>query len=232
MPETVARHDLRRHSRTHIFLAALLKTPAGDFPVRIRNMSPTGALVEADILPDPGTPVRLMRGSLETTGETVWHSGSRCGISFPSPVRVEAWLPETSGRQDRVDALVGQIRNNRTISERLASETSRTAEPELALDVLAELARTLGRQLAADPATIARFSFELQGFDLLAQALEALPPQQTGPSRRFADTVGACADLLLRLKTAGEHAPGQALVRDRLDPDQSGTLPRPTGPNI
>jgi hypothetical protein len=213
MPETAVSHDLRRHLRTHIFLAALLKTPGGNCAARIRNMSQTGALVEGNILPDAGTPVSLVRGSLEAVGETVWSSGSRCGVAFSSNVSVEAWLPDLNGRQARVDALVDEIRNDGESPEWLAADASCNAEPDQIFQVLADLARTLGRQIAGDPVTVARFSSELQGFDLLAEALEAMRSKQPGRNRRLADTLSACGELLLRLKAAPEDIAEPAFVR-------------------
>ena len=214
MPETVTCHDFRRHLRTHIFLAALLKTPAGNCAARVRNLSQTGALIEASILPEAGTPVRLVRGSLEAVGKTVWRSGSRCGIAFSSHVSVEAWLADSNARQARVDALVGEIRGGRAIEERPAVEASCSAEPNRAFEVLAELAMTLGRRIASDPVAITKFSSELQGFDILAQALEAMHSQDPGSSRRLADTLSACAELLLRLNAAAAQVPEPALVRN------------------
>lgn len=224
MPETVTPHDLRRHLRTHIFLAALLKTPGGNCAARIRNMSQTGALVEASILPEAGTPVRLVRGSLEAAGETVWRSGSRCGVAFSSHVSVEAWLPDSNGRQARVDALVSEVRNDNAFPESPEAEAPSNAVHGQAFEVLADLARTMGRRIASDPVTIARFSVELQGFDILSQALEALRSKQPGSTRRLADTVSACGELLLRLEAVPDDIPEPILVRTSSASDCFGAL--------
>lgn len=204
MPEAVTTYESRGHLRTHIFLAAQFNTPSGNCAARIRNMSRTGALVEASILPEAGTPVRLVRGSLEAAGETVWRSGSRCGVAFSSLVSVEAWLPDLNGRQARVDALVGGIRNDNSFPELLEAAAALSAEPDQAFKVLADLARSLGHRLASDAVMVARFSSELQGFDILAQALEALGSQQPGSRRRLDDTVSACGELLNRLNAGSE----------------------------
>jgi hypothetical protein len=213
MPDTVTPHDLRRNSRTHIFLGALLKSPVGNCAARIRNISRTGALIEASILPEAGTPVRLVRGSLEAAGETVWRSGGRCGIAFESHVCVESWLPDWNGRQAQVDALLDDIRKDSASGDLPDARPACETDPDQAFKTLADLARTLGRQFASDSATVARFSSELQGFDILAQALEALGARQPGGTRRLADTVSACRELLLRLDSDSGDLPEPVLVR-------------------
>lgn len=220
MPETTTLHELRSSSRTHLFVGAVLKTPSGDCTARIRNISRTGALVEAAILPDTGTSVRLVRGSLSAEGKTVWRSGSRCGIEFSSDVVVDAWLPDGNSRQARVDALVRDIRNNNAACEESFNHADNNGELGEPKEVLAELASALGTQFASDPLIVARFSTELQGLDLLAQALEAR--SQPGGDRRLVDTVNACGEILARLKTA-------AAVADSCNTIRSGAIPGPLG---
>jgi hypothetical protein len=171
-------------------------------------MSRTGALIEASILPETGTPVRLVRGSLEAAGQTVWSIGERCGIAFSSEVCVEAWLPDSNSRQARVDTLVDSIRDDIKSPEWPEAAASKGAGAGKEFEVLAKLARTLERQFAGDPATIASFSCELQGFDLLAQALEASYSKDPDSRRRLADIMSACNELLRRLETAPKDEAG------------------------
>jgi hypothetical protein len=219
MPETTTLHELRSTSRTHLFVGAVLKTPSGHCTARVRNISRTGALVEAAILPDTGTPVSLVRGSLSAEGRTVWRSGSRCGIAFSSDVVVDAWLPDGNSRQARVDALLRDIRNDNAAYEEVSS-LAHHGEGSGSKEILAELASILGTQLASDPLIVARFSTELQGLDLLAQALEAR--NQPDGIRRLAHTVSACGEILGRLKAA-------AAVADAHDSIRNGAVPGSLG---
>ena len=53
--------DGRSQVRSSMFLAAVMGAGAEQAPVRIRNMSPTGAMMESPITPVPGTQIDLIR---------------------------------------------------------------------------------------------------------------------------------------------------------------------------
>ena len=104
----------RRHPRSHLFVVATLYSDMGSTPVRIRNMSQYGALIEAQLIPEPGAAVILKRGGLETTGEIAWKADRKAGIALSKSVDVAEWLQrqagahqETSGR-DCLEPEVGQ----------------------------------------------------------------------------------------------------------------------------
>lgn len=99
--------DARASPRTNLFLAAALHAPRYSAPVRVRNMSATGALVEAAAVPDAGTEIRLVRGSLAIPGEVAWSAAGRCGLHFSSLVSVHEWMvPPANREQQRVDDAV------------------------------------------------------------------------------------------------------------------------------
>jgi hypothetical protein len=115
-------------------------------------------------------------------------------------LRVEAWLPDPSCSQARVDALVAEVRDDKDVPmslEPLRRVDSPDHQPK---QILAELASIIGRRLAGDAITVANFAPELQGLDLLAQTLEALS-SDTGKRRPWT-TVSACRDLVSRLNGA------------------------------
>lgn len=106
-------HELRLDSRNNIFvMAALYASGRSVTPVRVRNISRTGALIEAGALPTVGTKVRLSRASLSASGTVVWIEGSKCGVQFDASISVANWLPQ--GRrgigQQFVDELFHQKR--------------------------------------------------------------------------------------------------------------------------
>jgi len=79
--EASAASDLRVESRNNIFVIAVLDVDCGSTtPVRVRNLSQNGALVEASALPPVGTAVLLKRGSLCVDAQVVWVDQQRAGL--------------------------------------------------------------------------------------------------------------------------------------------------------
>ena len=139
----------------------------------------------------------LVRGSLSASGKIVWRSKSRCGIAFSSEVVIDAWLPAESSGQARVDAIVRDIRNANGTSDTPMGAAPISVEPAKPGARLAELANALATQFASDPLIVERFSIELQGLDLLAQALEASCESAEG--ERLAGTLAACEEIAAAL---------------------------------
>jgi hypothetical protein len=103
--------DGRRQPRTHLFVVATLASDAGSTPVHIRNMSPSGALVEAAVLPGLGERISLRRGELQAIGQVAWRAGRRAGVRLDDIVHVSDWLKrQGSAEQERVDAVVAGFR--------------------------------------------------------------------------------------------------------------------------
>jgi hypothetical protein len=86
-------NEPRESNRKNLFVAANLDWGHGPSPVRIRNISSLGALVEGTRFPPVGSPVRLGRGGLSALGELVWVRGARAGLELTSPIEPDAWLP-------------------------------------------------------------------------------------------------------------------------------------------
>ena len=74
-------NEHRQATRTHLFVVATLCWNEGSGPVHVRNMSATGALVEADALPGPGRKIVLKRGSLEVGGHIAWVASRQAGLA-------------------------------------------------------------------------------------------------------------------------------------------------------
>lgn len=88
----VPRPDVRQCWRSSVLLAALLSSPAGLQTVRIRNISPTGAMLGGDRFPREGTRVTLRRGDLRETGCITWRRAGLAGVTFDREVDVDAWM--------------------------------------------------------------------------------------------------------------------------------------------
>jgi hypothetical protein len=104
--------DLRADLRSHVFLMAVLSTGKNSCPVRVRNLSVHGALLEGSSLPVDQRPVFLKRGSLAVTGQIAWASGRNCGIRFVEPINVNEWVDRIGPvGQQRIDAVIAEHRN-------------------------------------------------------------------------------------------------------------------------
>lgn len=167
--------EARREFRTNIFIMATLYSTTGSSPVKIRDLSSRGALVEGGVLPHSGAKVTLCRGRLSITGEVAWRRDARAGLKFESGACVAHWLP--SGRaftpQDKVDSIFRRV-------ELPLNSFSASGEISPAQGVRHEIARVkklveaLAEDLAGDMNAIQRHGPKLQVLDLAAQILGKL----------------------------------------------------------
>ena len=105
-------NDPRSDSRSNVFLTATVYAGARSSPVKIRNLSIHGALLEGVNLPGDGSPARLQRGSLVALGEVAWRDDKHCGIRFNHPVNVEEWIKRAGPEgQQRIDAVVADFQH-------------------------------------------------------------------------------------------------------------------------
>ena len=68
--------------RTNLMLAASIEAGALNAPVRIRNLSETGAAIEGPALPHIGASFTLRRLDVAIAGVVMWVTGGRCGVHF------------------------------------------------------------------------------------------------------------------------------------------------------
>jgi hypothetical protein len=166
MPDTP-----RAYPRTSMFVLASMVAPSVSGPVKIRNMSPGGALIEGAALPHVGEHLSLGRGELSAAGTIVWCDGGRAGLRFDHYVEVGAWLP-TGGRQQQVDQTFHELKNGLTPTAPAPAASVGTApidktdllDAARALDALADA-------LAEDAQVIASHSTRLQALDIASQLL-------------------------------------------------------------
>lgn len=164
-------HEGRQEPRTHLFVAATLYSDTGSAPVHIRNMSPSGALIEAGLLPEPGSRISLRRGQLHATGLIAWRSERRAGLRLDAIIDVPEWMSRGgSAGQQRVDAIVASCRGKPGRVTSLATAPLPVSiEVELAL-LRAELAE-LENALTEDAALVAAHP-EIQTIDISLQRVE------------------------------------------------------------
>ena len=76
----------RKDRRSLVLLAAKLRTPQGLRDVRLRNLSISGALLEAEDPPAKETEVVFERGETVVPARVAWSGGNRFGIEFHTPI--------------------------------------------------------------------------------------------------------------------------------------------------
>ena len=186
--EPDASDQQRTDVRSNMFIAATLYDRAGSMPVRLRNMSRSGALIEGAALPSEGAQVRLCRGSLAIAGHVAWQRDNRAGIRFDGSVEVGDWLPR--GRpptgQEQVDAMVHACR-----SAPAATAPIETAPPAATgnaeairqlLDVRDAL-NAAAEELAGDAGVAAAHAGALQAIDAIAQRLGRVAEGLAAPAQ-------------------------------------------------
>ena len=173
----------RCEPRSNIFVAAMLYHCDGSTPVRIRNLSRSGALIECAELTPEGSEIRLCRGSRVARGRIAWRRGDRAGIRFDSVVDVAGWLPngDPDKGQQRVDAIIDECRSAApTGLEQLAPATS-ISNLEIVRQLLGlrESLNQAAEDLASNAAVAAEQAQALQTLDLVAHKLDKLAGRLT-----------------------------------------------------
>jgi hypothetical protein len=176
-PHSEAAHQ-RADARNNMFVTAVLYGDRGPAPVRIRNMSRSGALIESTEIPAEGSKVRLSRGSLSVRGQVVWLKEDRAGIRFDAAIAVADWLPRGNrpDSQQQVDDMIHACRSSAPPRQGGGGTAPVPATPEAIrqlLDLKDALAAAAG-ELAGDPAIAVAHPTALQAIDVAAQKLERL----------------------------------------------------------
>ena len=161
-----------------MFVMASLAAHGGSGPVRVRNLSTTGALIEGGVLPNPGEAVFLSRGALRTEGKVVWTKNGRAGLHFKARVIVSEWLPNGVNRsgQQRTDEIFRKLKSEglsshpRSDVQDLPPSVVTRSDIEAILRGLEELSEAL----AEDDLVVIRHGSKLQVLDAAVQALTKL----------------------------------------------------------
>jgi hypothetical protein len=173
----------RVDQRSNVFVVAALYSGDASTPVRIRNMSRSGALVEGAAFPAPGTEVRLSRGSLAIQGRVMWVEDRRAGLRFVGTISVPDWLPnaQKNPRQMHIDEIVHQAKLGVAPSP-TGFAVQRRDPAAMAADMLQlkDSIDRLAEDLAGDPHVTASHPSSLQILDVAAQALAKLSAELKG----------------------------------------------------
>jgi hypothetical protein len=181
--------EARGAARASIYIAAALYCDGSPSPVKIRNMSATGALIEGAVIPSPGALVQLVRGCLIVHGLVAWSVDSRCGLKFSGSVDVQQWraVPSNS-EQQRVDEVVRLVKAGAVplpvppLSQSSAANSDTNADLSGDLQRASELLDNLGAVLAGDLDIVTRHGSALQNLDIAMQVIAAVQAIISGHS--------------------------------------------------
>lgn len=165
----------RAHQRTSLFVLASMTAPGVSGPVKIRNISLCGALIEGAALPGTGQPLTLRRGELSVSGRIVWRSEDKAGVRFDDHVRVASWLPAASGGQQQVDRTFQELKAApREAAPPAAAPGGTLPTGHLNALGVADALDSLADDLAGDQAVVAAHAAKLQALDMASQLLRKL----------------------------------------------------------
>lgn len=164
----------RAAPRINLFVLAAVRSGHAVSPVRIRNVSPKGMLIEGGALPPVGSLVEIERGVLSASGSVVWLENGRAGVHVSGVVDVAKWLPNAmASRQSRIDEIVHKIKSG----DSLAGCDS-PAPAAAKYGDLVELDRLIGelsfvsQSLAEDTTVLDGHAENLQKLDIIVQRLK------------------------------------------------------------
>lgn len=175
-------NDLRKSIRTSMFVSATLRTATHAHPVRVRNMSAKGALIEAPSLPPVGTTVELSRGPLAAVGTVAWSDAGRCGLNLTGMVDTQAWMSRGPAHQLEVDQRIAEARaaiaaepgTPPPLVEPPRGYDRSLAPPQREIEHLLAKLETLGEGLSGDIHVLTAHGASLQIIDEVQQRLRAL----------------------------------------------------------
>lgn len=178
--------DRRSETRQTLTLAASLYCDGSSSPVKIRNISSTGALVESRGALATGTLVQLVRGPLIIHALVTWSENGRCGLKFSGSIDVRQWrATPINTEQQRVDELVKLVKAGAVpLPVNEASEDLPDGADGLSADLrrALELLENLGDRLAKDAIVVALYPAELQNLDIAMQVIAAVGSIVSGES--------------------------------------------------
>ena len=94
----------RRSRRSNVLMSASLELSGVSLPVKLRNLSAEGALVEGENLPVDGAELLFRKAELSLPARIAWVEGNRAGVAFAEPLAPEQLLHHMPKPRPRVRA--------------------------------------------------------------------------------------------------------------------------------
>ena len=92
----------RKSRRSNVLNSASLELSGTSLPVKLRNLSAEGALVEGEKLPIETASVLFRKGDLSMPGHVAWVKGRQAGINFAQQLNPEQLLRHVPAPRPRV----------------------------------------------------------------------------------------------------------------------------------
>ena len=92
----------RKTRRSNVLMSASLELSGTSLPVKLRNLSMDGALVEGDNLPVEGASILFRKGDLSMPGNVAWVKGRQAGVAFAQNLNPEQLLRHIPAPRPRV----------------------------------------------------------------------------------------------------------------------------------
>jgi hypothetical protein len=174
-----------RPPRKNVMLAATISAGTVSAPVRIRNLSEVGAMIDGPALPVTGSRLMLNRMAMSIAATVIWNNGGRCGLSLGGAIVVDDWIAGAASTantgQFRVDQIQAAVRSGSALpGETRAPAPSPDALPPVERRVAGELARVkrmldqVSEELTDDVDVLTRHERAMQSFDIAAMIVEEL----------------------------------------------------------
>jgi hypothetical protein len=94
----------RRSRRSPVLLAATVEIAGQPVPVKLRNLSEEGALIEGEQLPLEGSSTYFERNELKLKSRIVWVHGRYAGVAFDQVLKPEQVLRNVPAPKPRSHA--------------------------------------------------------------------------------------------------------------------------------
>jgi len=92
----------RKNRRSNVLMSASLELSGTSLPVKLRNLSAEGALVEGDKLPVEGASLLFRKGDLSMAGTVAWVKGRQAGVNFAQKLNPDQLLRHVPAPKARV----------------------------------------------------------------------------------------------------------------------------------
>lgn len=93
----------RRSRRAPVLLAASIEVAGNAEPVKLRNLSEEGALIEGERLPLEGTTTFFQRNDLRLKSRVIWVEGRYAGVAFARTLKPEEVLRNVPQPRQRIE---------------------------------------------------------------------------------------------------------------------------------
>ena len=125
----------RRSRRSNVLLAATIEAFGNVIPVKLRNLSTEGALIEGKNLPLDGAKVVFKRNELSVESHIAWVLGDQAGVAFTRAIPTEDVLRNIPAPRHRAPIKFGRpglARRELTAEERAMAQSWAWATPHSA----------------------------------------------------------------------------------------------------